>query len=139
MRITGAAPDAPLEIDSNFFATDHDREIGLRIFQKMRELFSHDPVAARIETETAPGPGVQSDDDVMESNLADGYCGYHAIGTCAMGPNESDVVDPDLRVRGVEHLRVMDCSVLPVMVAGNLNGPMMAMASRAADLILADR
>ena len=102
VRITGAAPDAPLEIDSNFFATDHDRETGLRIFQKMRELFTHDPVAARIETETVPGPDVQSDDDVMEANLADGYCGYHAIGTCAMGPNDSDVVDPDLRVRGVE-------------------------------------
>ena len=56
-----------------------------------------------------------------------------------MGPNESDVVDPGFHVRGVEHLRVMDCSVLPVMVAGNLNGPMMAMAPHAADLILADR
>ena len=129
----------PLEIDSNFFASDHDRGIGLRTFQKMRELFTHDPIAARIEAETAPGPDVQSDDDVVEANLADGYCGYHAIGTSAMGPNDSDVVDPNLRVRGVENLRVMDCSVLPVMVAGNLNGPMMAMAGRAADLILAER
>jgi choline dehydrogenase len=139
VQITGAAPDAPLAINSNFFSTDHDRETGLRIFQKMRELFTHDPIAGRIVAETRPGPAVQSDDDVMEANLADGYCGYHAIGTCAMGPNDSDVVDPDLRVRGVENLRVMDCSVLPVMVAGNLNGPMMAMAGRAADLILADR
>ena len=56
-----------------------------------------------------------------------------------MGTSDSDVVDPELRVRGVDNLRVMDCSVLPVMVAGNLNGPMMAMASRAAELILADR
>ena len=139
VHITGAAPDAPLQIDSNFFSTDHDRETGLRIFQKMREMFTHDPIASRIVAETVPGPAVQSDDDVMEANLADGYCGYHAIGTCAMGPNDTDVVDPDLRVRGVENLRVMDCSVLPVMVAGNLNGPMMAMAGRAADLILAAR
>jgi choline dehydrogenase-like flavoprotein len=56
-----------------------------------------------------------------------------------MGTHDSDVVDPELRVRGVDNLRVVDCSVLPVMVAGNLNGPMMAMASRAAQLILADR
>jgi choline dehydrogenase-like flavoprotein len=139
VHITGAAPDAPLQIDSNFFSTDHDRETGLRIFQKMRELFTHDPIAARIVAETVPGPSVQSDDDVMEANLSEGYCGYHAIGTCAMGPDATDVVDPELRVRGVEHLRVMDCSVLPVMVAGNLNGPMMAMAGRAADLILAAR
>src|SRR5262249_24042122 len=64
---------------------------------------------------------------------------YHAIGTCAMGPDDADVVDPAVRVRGVENLRIMDCSVLPIMVAGNLNGPMMAMASRAADLILEAR
>ena len=67
--------------------------------------------------------------------LEQGTCGYHAIGTCAMGPDETDPVDPKLRVRGVEGLRVMDCSVLPSMVAGNLNGPMMAMAWRAADVI----
>ena len=56
-----------------------------------------------------------------------------------MGKDDADVVDPELRVRGVENLRVMDCSVLPVMVAGNLNAPMMAMASRAAEVILAAR
>ena len=53
-----------------------------------------------------------------------------------MGPNEDDVIDPELRVRGVEGLRVMDASVLPVMVAGNLNAPMMPMAWRLSDLIL---
>ena len=67
--------------------------------------------------------------------LEQGYCGYHAVGTCAMGPDEVDVVDPQLRVRGVYGLRVMDCSVLPTMVSGNLNGPMMAMARVAADVI----
>lgn len=139
VRITGAEPDAPLEIDSNYFSTDHDRETGLRIFQKMREIFASEPIASRIVSETSPGSSVQSDEEVMEANLADGYCGYHAIGTCAMGSSDSDVVDPELRVRGVSNLRVMDCSVLPVMVAGNLNGPMMAMAGRAADLILAAR
>jgi len=68
-----------------------------------------------------------------------GYCGYHAVGTAAMGPDDDDVLDPRLRVRGVEGLRVVDCSAMPTMVSGNLNGPMMAMAWRAADLILQDR
>jgi len=139
VRITGSDPDAALEIDSNYFTTDHDRETGVQIFRKMREIFASDPIAGRIVTETQPGPGVEADDDVIEANLAHGYCGYHAIGTCAMGPDDTDVVDPELRVRGVDNLRVMDCSVLPVMVAGNLNGPMMAMAARAADLILESR
>jgi choline dehydrogenase len=136
VRITGSDPDAMLEIDSNYFTTDHDRETGVRIFHRMREIFASDPIAGRIAAETQPGAAVQEDDDVIEANLAHGYCGYHAIGTCAMGPDDSDVVDPELRVRGVDNLRVMDCSVLPMMVAGNLNGPMMAMAARAADLIL---
>jgi choline dehydrogenase-like flavoprotein len=105
----------------------------------MRQVFASDPVAKYIEKETVPGPDLQDDDAVIEDNLAEGYCGYHAIGTCAMGPDDADVVDPDLRVRGVENLRVMDCSVLPVMVAGNLNAPMMAMAGRAAELILESR
>ena len=139
IHISGAEPDTPLDIDSNFFATDHDRTIALRLFKRMRAIFTNDPIAAQIVEETKPGPEVQADADVLEANLVNGYCGYHAIGTCAMGTSDSDVVDPELRVRGVDNLRVMDCSVLPVMVAGNLNGPMMAMASRAAELILADR
>jgi choline dehydrogenase-like flavoprotein len=65
-----------------------------------------------------------------------GTPGYHTIGTCAMGPNDEDVVDPQLRVRGVTKLRVVDASVLPIMVSGNLNGPVSALAWRAADLIL---
>jgi choline dehydrogenase len=140
VHLTGSDPDAPLEIDSNYFTTEHDRETGVRIFRRMREIFALDPIAGRIAKETQPGTGVgDDDDDVIEANLAHGHCGYHAIGTCAMGPHDADVVDPALRVRGVDNLRIMDCSVLPIMVAGNLNGPMMAMASRAADLILEAR
>jgi len=69
------------------------------------------------------------------SALDGGYCGYHAVGSCAMGPGDDDVVDSELKVRGVDGLRVVDCSVMPTMVAGNLNGPIMAMAWRAADFI----
>src|SRR5207245_986815 len=68
--------------------------------------------------------------------MENGRCGYPAGGTCAMGPDAQDVVDPELRVRGVSGLRVVDCSVMPIMVSGNLNAPIMAMAWRAADLIL---
>lgn len=77
-----------------------------------------------------------TDDELVDSALDGGYCGYHAVGTCAMGPGDDAVVDDRLRVRGVDGLRVVDCSVLPTMVAGNLNGPIMAVAWRAADFIL---
>lgn len=75
----------------------------------------------------------------IDTVLDGGYCGYHAAGTYAMGPGDDDVVDDQLRVRGVDGLRVVDCSVMPTTVAGNLNGPIMAMAWRAADLILDGR
>ena len=105
------------------------------VFRAMRRLFATAPLAQRIERETAPGHAVQADQHIIDAGLAMGTCGYHAIGTCAMGPNDADVVDPRLRVRGVTNLRVVDASVLPIMVSGNLNGPVSALAWRAADFI----
>jgi len=139
VAITSADPDAPLLIDPNFFATDYDRATGANLLRKMREIFAQSPIAERISHETFPGPDARSDDELINSALDAGYCGYHAVGTCAMGPSDDDVVDSQLRVRGVDNLRVVDCSIMPIMVAGNLNGPIMAMAWRAADLILQDR
>jgi choline dehydrogenase-like flavoprotein len=138
--ITSAQPDAPLEITPNFLSTEHDRSTGLAVFRKMRELFATEPIAKRINMETVPGAATDDDDEIVQTSAFDrGYCGYHAVGTCAMGPSDEDVVDSSLRVRGVDGLRIIDCSVMPTMVAGNLNGPIMAMAWHAADLILADR
>jgi choline dehydrogenase-like flavoprotein len=98
-------------------------------------LFTTTPLAERIERETVPGPAVQTDQEIVDAGLVMGGCGYHAIGTCAMGPDDHDVVDPRLRVRGVTNLRLVDASVLPIMVSGNLNGPVTALAWRAADFI----
>jgi choline dehydrogenase-like flavoprotein len=139
VTITSSDPTAPLDIDPNFFATQHDRETGVAIFKAMRQLFTQSPIADYLASEITPGPDVTSDDAMIDAALDKGYCGYHAVGTCGMGPADDDVVDPTLRVRGVDNLRVMDCSVMPVMVSGNLNGPAMAMAWRAADMILAER
>lgn len=135
VNITAADPDAPLDIVPNYFGSPEDRRVGLAIFERMRALFAADPLARHIDHETLPGAAVLDDDELIDVAIEQGTCGYHAIGTCAMGPDETDPVDAQLKVRGVEGLRVMDCSVLPTMVAGNLNGPMMAMAWRAADVI----
>lgn len=135
-EITSSDPDAALRIDPNYLDTDYDREIAANLQRRMREIFAQSPIADRISQETYPGVGKQSDDELVEAALDGGYCGYHAVGSCAMGPGDADVVDSQLRVRGVENLRVVDCSVMPTMVAGNLNGPIMAMAWRAADFIM---
>jgi choline dehydrogenase-like flavoprotein len=141
LAITSANPDAGLDIDPGYFATEHDRRVAGDLFRRLRDYFGTDPIASRIRRETFPGPDVASncEEDVVRSALDGGYCGFHAIGTCAMGSAPEDITDPELRVRGVDNLRVIDASVLPVMVAGNLNGPVMAMAWRAAESLLADR
>jgi choline dehydrogenase len=137
VTITSSDPEAPLDIDPRFFTTPHDRDKGAALFRTMRRLFTESPIADYLIAETRPGTEVSDDQAIINAALDEGYCGYHAVGTCAMGPADDDVVDPWLRVRGVRNLRVMDCSVMPTMISGNLNGPAMAMAWRAADLILA--
>jgi choline dehydrogenase len=138
IEITTPDPNHHPRITPNFFTTDHDRRVGVATFHRMRELFATNPIASHIATETTPGTEVTTDQQIIDAALDDGYCGYHAVGTCAMGPRDDDVVDPRLRVRGVKGLRIMDASVLPTMVSGNLNAPIMAMAWRAADVIRAD-
>jgi choline dehydrogenase len=88
--------------------------------------------------EDFPGPAVSSPDDVVRYALDTGAGIYHAVGASAMGPDASDVVDPQLRVRGVTGLRVVDTSVLPVHVVGNTQALAMAVAWIAANLILED-
>lgn len=135
LRITSADPHDDPKIDPNYYDTEHDRKKTVDLVRRVRELMDSDPIAELVERETVPGPDVTKPEEIIQSSLEHGTPGYHAYGTCAIGPDEDDPVDQKLRLRGVENLRIMDCSVLPTMVAGNLNGPMMAMASRAAEVI----
>jgi choline dehydrogenase len=91
-----------------------------------------------MKAELLPGPDVQSDDQILSAYDQLGGPGYHAIGTCRMGVDSSSVVDEKLRVRGVSNLRVADISVFPTLVSGNTNGPAMAAAWRAAEIIAND-
>ncbi|TDU04833.1 choline dehydrogenase-like flavoprotein [Streptomyces sp. 846.5] len=136
LHITSPDPQAPLAITANYYQSEYDRTTGAALFHRMRELFESDPIARRITAETLPGPGIQQDQEILQEGIEHGRCGYHAVATCAMGPAVDDVVDARLHVRGIAGLRVVDCSVMPTMVSGNLNGPIMAMAWHAADLIL---
>lgn len=86
-----------------------------------------------------PGAAYASDEQILEAYDRFGTCAYHAVGSCRMGKDPNSVVDPELRVRGVKCLRVMDTSIMPAIPAGNTQGPTMAMAWRAADIILRDR
>ena len=137
VRITSADPTAPPSIRANFLTTDHDRRVIVDLFRYARRLLAQPALKPFVVAETHPGPAVQTDEEILASCHQDGTC-MHTVGTCRMGADDHAVVDPDLRVRGVESLRVVDCSIMPTQVSGNTNGPVMAIAWQAAKRILAD-
>ncbi|WP_406724458.1 GMC family oxidoreductase [Streptomyces sp. GD-15H] len=137
VHVTGSAPGDVPAVYPNYLATQEDRDVTVKGFLKMRELLECSPLSELVEFETVPGKSVNTVEQIEREILLNGSTGYHALGTCAMGPNDDDVVDSDLRVRGVQGLRVVDASVFPTMVSGNCNAPTIAFAWRAADLIKA--
>lgn len=134
---TPSIADAPL-IRPNYLSTEHDRRVATGIVRFVRRYVSQSPLKEFLVRETLPGPDVQSDEQIVDAWAKLGGCGFHTVGTARMGSDSDAVVSPDCRVRGVDGLRVMDCSVLPFMVAGNTNAPVMAMASLAAERLLAE-
>jgi len=138
VRITSPDPDVPADVDPNYLADEEDRRVAVASMRFMRRVIQQAPLAALVAEETRPGPAVQTDEQLLDAYRQGGQSGYHACGTCHMGGDERSVVDARLRVRRVHGLRVMDLSVAPTMLSGNTNGPMMAMAWRAAELILED-
>lgn len=128
--------DAPA-IQPNFLSTDKDRETlikGLRRGLEVMEADAFGPYRSRIQTP----PQRVSDDDLWQHILNQLETVYHPVGTCKMGPagDEMAVVDADLRVRGVEGLRVVDGSIMPTVVSGNTNAPCIMIGEKGADLIL---
>lgn len=122
----------------NFLATEDDQQCLINGMKIVRDLMAQPAIARYIEHELSPGPSVGSDSDWLHFARENGQTIYHPIGTCRMGSDEQAVVDPRLRVNGVDGLRVVDASVFPSMVSGNTQGAVMAVAERACDLILED-
>ncbi|WP_216892312.1 GMC family oxidoreductase [Nocardia alni] len=136
IHITGKSlSDAP-KIVPNFLATEHDRALLINIVRKVREITSSAPYSNYVSAEIEPGPEVSTDEQILSYGLNRGNSGYHTLGSCAMGPSDTDVVDGELRVRGTSGLRVVDASVLRWEPSGNSVAPTMALAWIAADLIL---
>jgi choline dehydrogenase-like flavoprotein len=88
-----------------------------------------------VAAELSPGAGTESDDALDAHIRATAATAHHPLGTCRMGVDEGAVVDGELRVRGVERLRVVDAAVMPDLVGGNINAAVIAIAEKAADLI----
>lgn len=139
IHINGRTADDVPTLNARFLETDYDRRITSRILGRARDVIAQGPLQDLVvPEEESPGPGVSTPEEVVKWSMAAGAGVYHAIGSCAMGPDDDDAVDANLRVRGVQGLRVVDASVFPVMPSGNTSGPTMALAWRAADLVLRD-
>jgi len=138
LRLTAPDPDAPLDIRPNWLSTTEDQVAAVAVMRLMRRFMRQAALARYVGDELLPGPACQSDAELLDVFRRLSRCGLHAVGTCRMGGDERSVVDARLRVRGVQGLRVADCSVMPTLISGNTNGPAMALGWRAAELILED-
>jgi choline dehydrogenase-like flavoprotein len=136
VEITSGNPDRPPRITPNWLSTEYDRQAMIAMVKTMRAYVKQPALAGYVGDELVPGPGCQSDAQILEAVTRLSTSGLHGVATCRMGNDERSVVDPALRVRGVEGLRVADCSVMPSLPSGNTNAPAMALGWRAADLIL---
>lgn len=126
---------APL-IAPNYLTTDGDRQVLLAGMRWARRIAAAQPLAGLIERENVPGPAANSDAALLDFAARAMSTVHHPVGTCRMGSDAHAVVDAELRVRGVERLRVIDASVMPTITSGNTNAPTVMIAERASDLIL---
>lgn len=139
LRITGPRSSDTPEILPNWLSTEHDRASAIGLMRKMRAFMAQPPLCEMVGEEIIPGPEAQSDEQLLTAFRTLSSCGLHGIRSCRMGSDADAVVDPRLRVNGVEGVRVADCSVMPWHVTGNTNAPAMALGLRGAAMVLADR
>ena len=137
LRLASADPRAAPLIDPAFLADPDDLQRLVRGFKAMRCILEQPALAGHGARELAKSAGARSDAEI-ESFIRDhADTIYHPVGTCRMGNGPMDVVDAELRVRGVQGLRVVDASIMPAIVSGNTNAPTVMIAEKAADMIKA--
>jgi choline dehydrogenase len=128
----------PPRIHANYLSAEHDVHTLIGALKMIRTIAAQPGLAQHIVRETRPGPEAASDDELLDHIRKTGQTSYHPIGTCRMGTDNLAVVDAQLRVRGVQGVRVCDASIMPTMVASNTNAPSIMIGEKASDLVLAD-
>ena len=139
VRIKTADPLAAPAMQPNYLSTELDRHCAVEGLKFARRLAASAALRPLVSEEYRPGPAAASDADLLDFARESGATIFHPSGTCRMGSDPLAVVDDRLRVHGVAGLRVVDCSIMPTLVSGNTDAPVVMIAEKASDMILADR
>ena len=137
VRARSADPAEPPAIQPNYLAAETDQRITLAGLRLARQILQRPELAQYFDHETLPGSQVQSDDELLDFARRKGNTGYHLVGTAKMGPTTDAraVVDDELRVHGLQGLRVIDASIMPMLPSANTFAATIAIAEKGADLI----
>ena len=138
VRLKSPDPLAPPAIHFNFIKSDYDMQVMIKGVRIARNIVRQQALQKLIVEETAPGISIRTDEELIEDTRRRGVSNLHPVGSCGMGHGPMAVVDPRLRVHGVPGLRVVDASVMPMIIAGNTNAPTIMIAEKASDMIQED-
>jgi choline dehydrogenase len=125
-------------IRANYLDTEQDRNAIVAAVRRVRDIFQAHALDRYRGDEFRPGPSVQSDEQILDYVRAEAESVYHPVGTCKMGSDKMAVVDERLRVHGIKSLRVADASIMPRLISGNTNAPVIMIAEKCADMLLQD-
>ena len=138
IHITSADAKRPPAINFNFLSAPPDAELTVRAIRIARAIMTAPAMAPLQVTEVAPGADRTTDDEIIDWVKNAAETTYHPVGTCKMGSDAMAVVDPQLRVHGIDGLRVADASIMPTLTSGNTNAPSIMIGEKAADMVLKD-
>ena len=136
LRLASADPTAAPLIDYGFFTDPNDVEVLAEGTEMIREIMASAAFGGGVKAEIHPGPGIPNGAELRHALRERSTSVYHGVGTCRMGVDERAVVDPELKVRGIEGLRVADASIMPSITGGNTNAPCYMIGEKAAEIIL---
>jgi choline dehydrogenase-like flavoprotein len=135
VRLASADPATAPLLDPNYWSDPHDRKMSIEGLKLAREIMRQPALKPYVLAERLPGPDVRTDDELFAYGCANAKTDHHPVGTCRMGTDAMAVVDLDLRVRGLDGLRVCDSSIMPRVPSSNTNAPTIMVGEKGADII----
>ena len=123
----------------NYLSQELDQKTLVAGIKMLRTIYQEESFSKLWDKEMFPGKDIQTDEELLNAARKGGGTVYHCVGTCRMGSDKDAVVDPQLRVRGVDRLRVVDASIMPSITSANTNAPTYMIAEKAADMIMSEK